>query len=101
MAFVEQEPKVLAELKAWDIYQKASQEARVMLPLCHPNILGLIGLTFQPVRLLVELAPLGDLKHCVRRFKKARVRLSRNTLKHTLIQVNNACNAKWYCPFST
>ena len=62
-----------------------------MLPLCHPNVLGLIGLTFQPIRLLVELAPLGDLKYCVRKFKMARVKLNRNTPKHTLIQVSIAC----------
>ncbi len=87
MMYIEQDEKAMAELKAWDIYQKASQEARVMLPLCHPHILGLIGLTFQPLRLLVELAPMGDLKGCVKPFQKARIRLSRTTLKHTLVQV--------------
>lgn len=87
MVYLEQDPQCLAELKSWDMYQKASQEARVMLPLRHPNILGLIGLTFQPVRLIVELAPMGDLKHCVKSFKKAKVRLSRTTIQQTLIQV--------------
>ncbi len=87
MMYIEQDERAMAELKSWDIYQKASQEARVMLPLCHDHILGLIGLTFQPLRLLVELAPMGDLKDCVKTFQKARIRLSRITLKHTLIQV--------------
>ncbi len=87
MVYVEQDPKAMAEQKAWDVYQKASQEARVMLPLSHAHILGLIGLVLQPIRLLVELAPMGDLKHCVSAFQQARVRLSRATLQHTLMQV--------------
>lgn len=86
---IEQDSWTMAENKAWDVYQKASQEARVMLPLSHPHILGLIGLALQPVRLLVEIAPMGDLKYCVKAFQKARVPLSRATLQATLIQVMN------------
>lgn len=84
---MEPDPDVIAELKAWDIYHKASLEARVMSQLCHDHVLGLIGITLQPLRLLVELAPMGDLKACVMKFKKAKVQLSRRTITTTLIQV--------------
>lgn len=88
MVVAEQDPNILAEVKAWDIYQKASLEARVMVQLQHPHILGLVGLTLQPLRLVVELAPMGDLKSCARRFRRAGVRFSRKTVQTTLVQVS-------------
>ena len=89
MVVAEQDPGILAEVKAWDIYQKASLEARVMVQLQHPHILGLIGLTLQPLRLVVELAPMGDLKSCAKKFKRAGVRFSRKTIQTTLVQVSH------------
>ncbi len=90
MSSLEQDPDIIAQLKAWDVYQKASQEGRVMHQLSHPNILGLVGMALHPLSLLVELAPAGDLKHCVEKFRREKVRLSRRTLQTTLIQVHNA-----------
>ena len=84
------EATIQAEAKAWDIYQKASLEARVMVQLQHPHVLGLIGLTLQPLRLIVELAPMGDLKSCAKRFKRVGVRFNRKTIQTTLVQVS--CN---------
>ena len=78
---------VIGEDRAWETYQKASLEARVMIQLRHPNIVNLIGVTLQPLRLLVELAPMGDIKHCIVKFQKASIRLRRTTLKETLLQV--------------
>ncbi len=77
-----------AQARAWEVYQNASCEARTMSQLDHPHVLCLVGITFQPIRLLLEFAPLGDLKHCVQQFRKAQIKLSRRTLKATLIQVN-------------
>ena len=88
MVVAEQDPNILAEVRAWDVYQKASLEVRVMVQLQHPHILGLVGLTLQPLRLLVELAPMGDLKSFARRFKRAGVRFSRKTIQTTLVQVS-------------
>ena len=85
--YLEHDPDIMEQLKSWDIYQKASLEARVMHQLSHPNILGLVGVALHPLSLLVELAPLGDLKGCVDRFRREKARLSRKTLKCTLIQV--------------
>ena len=82
-----QDPGIQAEINAWDIYLKASLEARIMVQLQHPHVLSLIGLTFQPLRLIVELAPLGDLKSCIKKFSNSSVRLARKTIKTTLLQV--------------
>ena len=87
LGFLEQDADIIEQLKAWDIYHKASIEARVMCQLSHDNILSLIGISFHPLSLLVELAPEGDLRTCVERFSRERVRLSRRTLQCTLIQV--------------
>ena len=85
--FLEQDMREAAEATAWDIYQNANLEARMMYQLDHPHVLGLVGLAFRPIRLLLELAPLGDLKSCAKKFQRARTRLSRRTLKATMIQV--------------
>lgn len=73
------------------MYQKASTEARVMNELSHKNVLALIGVCFQAnsdISILIELAPRGDLKSIVEDdFKSAGLRLSRRTIKATLIQV--------------
>ena len=90
MDFMNKDKDIAAQLKAWDVYQKASTEARVMHQLSHKNVLGLIGIVLKPLSLLVELAPEGDLKRCIqKRFKKENMRLERRTLQSTLIQVTN------------
>ena len=75
------------ELAAWDVYMNSSREGRVMYQLQHSNILGLVGLAFQPLRLLLELAPRGDLKHCLKEYKDQNMKLSRKTLKAVMMQV--------------
>ena len=89
-AYVDEDPDVIGQLKAWDVYQKASLEARVMHQLSHPNILALVGVTLRPLSLLVELAPQGDLRKCMERYKAQKVKLSRRTMQCTLIQVQSA-----------
>ena len=75
------------EIASWDVYVNSSREARMMYQLQHPNILGLVGLAFQPLRLLLELAPRGDLKHCLKEFKEQNMKLNRRTLKAVMLQV--------------
>lgn len=79
-----------AQLNAWSMYCNASIEARVMNQLSHKNILGLLGIYLQDnnqITMLIELAPKGDLKSVVSEFKAEGMRLSRRTIKATLIQV--------------
>lgn len=81
---------ILTEKKAWKTYKNASREARVMVQLQHPHILRLMGITLRPLRLLVELAPMGDMTSCIKKFKKATVRLRRTTIRTTLVQVRGS-----------
>jgi hypothetical protein len=79
-----------AQLNAWSMYCMASVEARVMNQLSHKNILGLLGMYLQErdqISMLIELAPKGDLKSVVNEFTTEGMRLSRRTIKATLIQV--------------
>ena len=85
----EEDPECLAEQVAWEKYQNASQEARMMVRLNHENVLRLIGITLTPMRLLLELAPLGDLKTSVERFKSANTRFNRKTLKAIMTQASS------------
>lgn len=81
---------IAAQLNAWSMYCKASIEARVMNQLSHKNVLGLLGIHFQDrdqFSMLIELAPKGDLNSVVNEFKIEGMRLSRRTIKATLIQV--------------
>ena len=80
------------EAFVWDIYLNGSREARMMNYLSHRNILELVGLTFNPMRLLLELAPKGDLKNCMKPFKQSHVKVNRQILKMLLLQVSTtAC----------
>ena len=76
------------ELFAWDIYLAGSNEARMMNYLSHANILELVGLVFRPLRLLLEMAPKGDLKNCIKPFKSSRVKINRRILKQLMFQVH-------------
>ena len=83
-----EDPEHRAELAAWDKYQNASLEARTMVRLNHDNVLRLLGITLTPMRLLLELAPLGDLKTCVEGFKSAGIRFNRRTLRAVMTQAS-------------
>ena len=58
-----------------------------MSRLVHDNILGLVGIAMAPLMLLLEQAPLGDLKACAEKFQKVKANLNVWTLSSTLIQV--------------
>lgn len=84
-------------MKPWIIYQKMSAETRVMAQFSHPNIIQLIGITLQPLTLLVEFAPMGDLKSCVKTFKEDGIRLNIRVIQATLIQVMKLVYVVRYC----
>ena len=78
------------ELQTWSMYNRVSIEARVMNKLYHPNILGLLGIYLQPnepISIMVELAPKGDLQSVVKEFKDGGTQLSSRIIRVTLIQV--------------
>ena len=76
---------------AWHHYQNANSEGRIMASLRHPNILKLIGIALQPIRLLLEFAPLGSLKNVVNRYQDNDSRINRYALQKVIIQVWYGC----------
>lgn len=58
-----------------------------MASLRHPNILKLVGIALQPIRLLLEFAPLGSLKNVVNRYQDNNARISRYALQKIICQV--------------
>ena len=86
------------EVTAWDIYLNGSREARMMHHLKQEHVLNLIGLAFQPLRLVLELAPMGDLKACMKPFKRTGARLNRRTLRAVMFQVRMAYIYTVFCP---
>ena len=79
-------PELEAENASWTIYHEVNIEARMMYQLNHPHILGLLGITLHPVRLVLELAR-EDLASTVSRYQKKNKKFNRRTLKSTLTQV--------------
>ena len=79
-------PELLEETKSWAVYHDASLEARMMYQLDHPHILTFLGLTLNPIRLVLELAK-EDLSNTVAHYQKRREKLARRNLRATLIQV--------------
>ena len=76
------------EVKVWDLYLKASSEARLMNKLYHRNILSLVRFCSWPdLTMLVEFAPRGDLHSILHDYRTENTQLSRKTIKATLIQV--------------
>lgn len=79
---------------AWHHYQSANTEGRIMASLQHPNILPLVGIVFQPIRLLLEFAPLGSLKNIVNRYYDNSLRIGRYALQKVISQVRGVA---WVC----
>ena len=72
---------------AWHYYQSANTEGRIMASLRHPNILKLVGIALQPIRLLLEFAPLGSLKNIVNHYQDNNARMNRYALQKVICQV--------------
>ena len=84
------------------MYRKAILEARVLNKLSHKNVLSLLGIYIpkkdDQIALLIELAPKGDLKSVVSEFKKGGIKLSRRTIRATLIQVGKTYEVCTHTP---
>jgi len=73
---------------AWHHYQSANAEGRIMASLHHPNILSLIGIALQPIRLLLEFAPLGSLRSIVNHYSENDTKIGRYVLEKVICQVS-------------
>ena len=57
-------------------YTVARQEVAILGELKHENIVGMLGLSVKPLAIILELAPLGNLKEILEQYKKSMCKVS-------------------------
>ena len=72
---------------ACEAYLNARKELSILLALQHPNIVPLLGISLQPLCLVLSLAPLGALNDRLKEYRRAGARLAHHTLQRIIIQV--------------
>ena len=69
-------------------YCTSRQELNILLNLQHTNIVTFIGVCANPLALILDLAPLGDLHSVLRNFRRSGAQISYVTLHAILLQVS-------------
>lgn len=71
-------------------YSIARQEIAIISSLKHENIVSMIGLCIKPLSIILELAPLGNLKDILMNYKKSACKLSPYVVQQVCTQVSSA-----------
>ncbi len=71
-------------------YTIARQEIAIISSLKHENVVSMIGLSIQPLAIILELAPLGNLKDVLTDYKKNMCRLNPFVIQRVAIQISSA-----------
>ena len=71
-------------------YTVARQEISILSGLKHDNIVSMIGLTLKPLAIILELAPLGNLKEILEAYKKNLCKLSAFIIQQVAVQISSA-----------
>jgi serine/threonine protein kinase len=71
-------------------YTIARQEIAIISGLKHSNIVAMIGLSIKPLAIILELAPLGNLKDLLNEYKKSVCKLSASVIQQVCVQVSDA-----------
>ena len=71
-------------------YTVARQEIAIISSLRHENIVSMIGLSIQPLAIILELAPLGNLKDILMDYKKNMVRINPFVIQNAAKQISSA-----------
>ncbi len=72
---------------ACEAYLNARKELSILLSLRHRYIVPLLGLSLQPLCLVLSLAPMGALYDRLTEFRRAGARLAHHTLQRIIVQV--------------
>ncbi len=72
---------------ACEAYLNARKELSILLSIHHRNIVPLLGISLQPLCLVLSLAPLGALNDQLREYRRAGARLANHTIQRIIIQV--------------
>jgi hypothetical protein len=73
-----------------EAYLNARKELGILLTLQHPHIVPLIGISLQPLSLLLSLAPSGALSERLKEFFRAGAQLTPECIAEILLQVSLA-----------
>jgi serine/threonine protein kinase/GTPase SAR1 family protein len=71
-------------------YTIARQEISIISCLKHENIVTMIGLSVQPLAIILELAPMGNLKDILNEYKSNMCKLSAPVIQRVCMQVSGA-----------
>ena len=71
-------------------YVVARQEIAIISSLRHEHIVTMIGLSIQPLAIILELAPLGNFKDILGEYKKHMCKLSPLIVQRVCIQISSA-----------
>ena len=71
-------------------YITARQEIAIVNSLKHENIIAMVGLSIQPLAIILELAPLGNLKEILLDYKNNMCKLSPAVIQRVSIQISSA-----------
>ena len=68
-------------------FNNLKKELSILSPLRHPNIVQLFGVSVEPLGLVLELAPKGDLKAILKEYKEAQNHLQPAAIQAVVRQV--------------
>lgn len=71
-------------------YTVARQEIAILGNLSHENIVSMLGLSVKPLAIILELAPLGNLKDILEEYKKSACKLNAFVVQQVCVQVSSA-----------
>ena len=71
-------------------YVTARQEIAIINSLKHENIIAMIGLSIQPLAILLELAPLGNLKEILNDYRGNMCKLNPSIIQRITVQISSA-----------
>lgn len=75
-------------------YTVARQEVAILGELKHENIVGMLGLSVKPLAIILELAPLGNLKEILEQYKKSICKVSPFIIQQVSLNLFLSCYIK-------
>ena len=85
----EKDKEIMATLFSYDTYKSIRQEIAILLPIKHPYVIDFLGISLSPFAMLIELAPLGALDKCYRKFSKKGKKLNPHVIQKILMQISS------------
>ena len=81
-------------------FNNLKKELSILSPLRHPNIVQLFGVSVEPLGLVLELAPKGDLKAILKEYKEAQNHLQPAAIQAVVRQVCVCVSVLYVCLYA-